>query len=778
MTRVSNLLLVWLLLGSISRVEADLPIHCLKAQVEGTWRFRLGPSKEVHTLADGRCGFDSPSGVRNAMANVPDDSFKVDSELMLKLDEYASVVDAKNRKRGTWTMMYDEGMILDLEDISLFVFFRFSMENGKGKSDCSKTLIGWYRRQDKSMGCFFGEQIISAHADISKTSTGEFVQGVATRVLRSDAIQVALARTYTFTPKDDLRSVLANKDFYLDFREVFAGPGLARLPTPPPAKTGTGHSPASPPKPAVSGPRPAPHKPATPQQKQVKARKNSQVKDTKTKKNDPKPTVKSSNPNKTIKASSKVVSKSIKVPGKPQKVKLITGTEQKSKPVVNKKLPISKPGDSSKASKAEIQAPGTPLPLQVSATTKKPQVPLKGQPSKLPTLLKKPISVNGTKPVASPFSKKTASDLHMVDLLKKEKEVKPWEDKSLELDDKKYHVRSFSMNMNLEWIQPKMKREVHLAQVKSSPVQESSFDSKAFVQSLNQASLGWEAEDYPFLAGKSEQEINFFSGRVGPVRYEDEMKVLKQPELEATSVQFAETSEEELPKEFSLLKHLSSVKAQDSCGNCYLIATIGMLEARIRYKTGRDFALSTQYVNDCNHYAQGCEGGFSLEVLRFAEEFFVPREACKPYLALQARCSGHCDLAKEAEVLTAEKGYYVGGRYGATTERGLMRELLARGPVVASFEPKPSFAFYKRGVYRPLQQTVEQRFGGGSQWVKVDHSVLLYGWGEEHGVKFWRVRNSWGQRWGEAGDFRILRGANALGIESVGEAAVPHLVPL
>jgi cathepsin C len=53
------------------------------------------------------------------------------------------------------------------------------------------------------------------------------------------------------------------------------------------------------------------------------------------------------------------------------------------------------------------------------------------------------------------------------------------------------------------------------------------------------------------------------------------------------------------------------------------------------------------------------------------------------------------------------------------------------------------------------------------EWERVDHAVLLVGFGEEQGKKYWLLQNSWGEDWGEGGFFRMARGTDESGIESI-----------
>jgi C1A family cysteine protease len=56
----------------------------------------------------------------------------------------------------------------------------------------------------------------------------------------------------------------------------------------------------------------------------------------------------------------------------------------------------------------------------------------------------------------------------------------------------------------------------------------------------------------------------------------------------------------------------------------------------------------------------------------------------------------------------------------------------------------------------------------GISWMNLNHSIVIIGWGvdQETGTKFWKVRNSYGPKWGMSGDFLVRRGENDFGIES------------
>lgn len=92
----------------------------------------------------------------------------------------------------------------------------------------------------------------------------------------------------------------------------------------------------------------------------------------------------------------------------------------------------------------------------------------------------------------------------------------------------------------------------------------------------------------------------------------------------------------------------------------------------------------------------------------------------------------------------------------------MMQEIKSRGPITCSIPATKSFLDYESGI---LEDAGGQVFGV--------HHVSITGWGEENGVEYWRVRNTWGSYWGEGGDMRIVRGKNTFNIEASCTWATP-----
>ncbi len=213
-----------------------------------------------------------------------------------------------------------------------------------------------------------------------------------------------------------------------------------------------------------------------------------------------------------------------------------------------------------------------------------------------------------------------------------------------------------------------------------------------------------------------------------------------------------------------------------------------MLEARFRIKFGdklknyypdlNKFSISVPHVLKCSVYNQGCDGGYSYLVSKFFHQFEMYPSEC--YDSQNDSCSQTCKDPKFRNLkLSVKDFYYAGGAYAKTNEENLMKDVYENGPIVVSFEPEYSFMVYKSGIYDINKMTWLKQNISKPEWQKVDHSVLLVGWGVERlngqEIKYWLLQNSWGARWGENGYVRFRRGIDLHGIESIGEGGIPDL---
>jgi len=171
------------------------------------------------------------------------------------------------------------------------------------------------------------------------------------------------------------------------------------------------------------------------------------------------------------------------------------------------------------------------------------------------------------------------------------------------------------------------------------------------------------------------------------------------------------------------------------------------LEGAWQLSSGNLFSLSEQQLVDCSKNGNdGCNGGLMDYGFEFYENVNICSEGTYPYTAGDGVCAGTSDCT----VAIPRGG--VTGYVDVADEDGLLSAAQQQPVSVAIEADQSSFQFYSTGVLT------------GTCGTNLDHGVLVVGFGTESGSDYWKVKNSWGSSWGEAGYIRIERGTNKCGI--------------
>jgi C1A family cysteine protease len=348
----------------------------------------------------------------------------------------------------------------------------------------------------------------------------------------------------------------------------------------------------------------------------------------------------------------------------------------------------------------------------------------------------------------------------------------------------KAHINQDFVGLNFMQIRQKLGLRRGLnEQTTLHPLQMSSFIqiedkemTQTFINDLNE-------EISNITVVPSEKIVNI---EVDSVRDQDSQQVTSFAEMtKYLKTNIKDIDEKTLPKNWDWrnvggVSFVPPVQSQGNCGACYVFATVTSLESRLRIMTNnRDTTrFSKQFPLSCSFYSEGCEGGYPFLVGKFFSEFEIIPEECFPYAAdpTKAKCNQACDYTKNPKKYTVSKYEYIGGYYGATSEVDMMKELRGRGPIPGSIRVPVSFNYYKDGIFsngnlNKNNQKLSKmtQLDRAVSWEKVEHSVTIVGYGEEKGVKYWIIQNTWGDGWGENGYFRLVRGENELSVESMGD---------
>jgi hypothetical protein len=193
--------------------------------------------------------------------------------------------------------------------------------------------------------------------------------------------------------------------------------------------------------------------------------------------------------------------------------------------------------------------------------------------------------------------------------------------------------------------------------------------------------------------------------------------------------------------DFNGLSYVTPIRDQGGCGSCWAFATTAVLESQILWNILDLTDEAEQVLLSCSGAGNCINGGSIGSASDFIRDTGLPLEVCFPYTATDESCSdATCPNWREGT--SRISSWWPLGDYGQATVDDIRNALVLYGPLVTTMAVYSDFYSYTKGIYS---------FTSGS--LEGYHAIELIGFDDIN--QCFKVKNSWGAGWGEAGFFRI-----------------------
>merc|ERR1712232_356870 len=197
---------------------------------------------------------------------------------------------------------------------------------------------------------------------------------------------------------------------------------------------------------------------------------------------------------------------------------------------------------------------------------------------------------------------------------------------------------------------------------------------------------------------------------------------------------------------------VTSVKNQGKCQTCWTFGATATMESAVAIAGGSLVSLSPQELQDCDgdHSCDGDgnAGGNERQAIDYAHSNGLSSLEAYAFIEGNQTCQ-----VSSSEGKALQPGVVTGWNEVDATEEDMM-DAVAQQPVNVGLNAEYGGAVqhYHGGILRNTCTKGD------------DHAVVIVGYGIEDGVKYWKIKNSWGSGWGEDGYFRLSRGTDQCGV--------------